>query len=316
MPSLLREHQHELCDVDGTNGIVFGTDETGYLTLTRPVITSGDYRVGDVERPQEDGVAFGRDYIGPKTYTFEMGVLTDRANGLAYPAAQGGAHRANLDALNELEGRWRARKWRNSASFIAMLRSCEGGRTVRCYGRPRRWDEAAGALTQQGFTPVVAEFALVDHHWYDDIEQIAQIRGVIAKSGGVIAPIVAPITTTLASSPGSTVLNVEGPIPTWAVIEFNGPVSDPSITIDDDLTIGITGSIATGQKITIDPRPWSRSVLRDPGAVGVAGMVSAASPIMRNMRLQAGRHTATYNGRDQTGTSYARIRWRPARSRP
>lgn len=317
MPSALRDHQHELCDVNGNNGIVFGTDETGYLTLTRPTVTAGEPRTGDVDRPQEDGIAFGRDYRGAKMFSFEIGVITDATNGLAYPPGEGGAHRANLDALDMLEGRWTAAQWRAGPGNLAMLRSCEGGRTVRCYGRPRRWDESAGALTQQGYTPVVADFALVDSQWYSDVESITQVRAVIGREGGVIAPIVAPITTTRASDPGMTVIDVGGTIPTWCVVEFyGGPVADPMVRIDNSMTIGLTGTVSSGQSVTIDPRPWNRGVFRNPGGVGVAGMVSAASPIARNMMLTPGRHTVTYNGRDLTGTSYVRLRWREARTRP
>lgn len=310
MPSPLIEHQHELCDLDGNGGIVFGTVDTGYLTTSRPTISGGDLRLADVERPQEDGVMMGRDYRGSKTYTFEMEVITDRLNGLGVTDP----HRANLDALDALETMWNLRKWRNNPQAYALLRSCEGGKVSRCYGRPRRWEESAGALTQRGYTPLVADFALTDDQWYSDVEQVMDVGLVPPPEGGLIAPIVAPITTTLSSSSDALAV-VGGKRATWPVVEFHGPVINPVLNIGD-MTIGLTGTLAYDQYVIVDTRPWSRSVLRYPGGAGVAGWLTSATPVMRNLMLEAGTHEVTYSGKDLTGTSYARLRWRDARSRP
>lgn len=315
MPSVLREHQHELLDMDagtGDTGYVFGTIDTGWLTTAPPTITPGDLRTTDVERPQEDGLMPGRDYQGAKSYGFEMTAITDAMNRL------GGLdpHRANLDLLADLEGLWTARQWRSSPQAFAMLRSCAGGVTSRCYGRPRRWEEAAnGSMTQQGYTPVVADFQLVDNRWFADDEEITEVGGLTGSGGGFIAPIVAPIVTTSSTEVDSTAV-VGGKIPTWAVVEFHGPVTNPRLTVGDLFTVGLNGTIALGATVTIDPRPWVRTVLKVPGKVGVAGWITTATPTMRDLLLDPGEHLLSYSGVDASGLSYARLRWRPARPRP
>jgi hypothetical protein len=219
MLQALRENQHEIATADETRSLLFGTEDTGYLTLTRPAHTAADLRAGDVEPPQEDGRTFGRDYLGGKSVTFEIGVLTDAFNMLD----AGDAHRANLDHLDALDGWWLDERLRNSPRAYAMLRSHEGGQTWRAYSRPRRYEEAAGRLTQQGFTPVVCSFDLVDSRFYAD--EIGQSTAGLAPSpeGGLISPFVFPLTTTIETL-GQGAAVVGGNRSTWVWVEFTGPV--------------------------------------------------------------------------------------------
>lgn len=312
MPRVLRSHQHELTDLDGAgDGLLFGTEDTGYLTLTRPVVVNGDARLNDTERAREDGRVFGRDYSSGKSFNFEIGVLTDGVNGLGglNPEA------TNLDYLDALGAVWEDEKWRDDPNAMAMLRSCEAGRTSRCYGRPRRYDEAAGTMTQYGYTPVVASFDLIDGRWYADEEQDIVVTAAAPSVGGFSGPLVAPITTTLTTS-GGGVLVIGGAVSTWPVVEFYGPCSDPSLTIGD-LTIGLFGvTLDYDHVITVDPRPWVREVTRNIDGAGMAGYLSADTPVMPKMLLPPGTHSLIYSARNDYGTSQARLRWRTARKRP
>jgi hypothetical protein len=311
MPAVLREHQHELSSIDGSTAIVFGTEDTGYLTTSRPTIATGDLRNGDVDRPQEDGIMFGRDYRGSKTLTFEIGVLTDR---LSPSTGYFDAHVANLDYLNRLEAMWVNEQWRATSRSLAILRSCEGGRTWRCYGRPRRYDEVAGPMTQMGYTPVVADFALIDDRWYSDAEYATDSSAAPKAEGGLVPPLVAPLVTMQYTS-GTTTMQVNGSRSTWPIVEFHGPVLNPTAKIGSVLNIGLTMAIPQGQVITVDTRPWQRTVLRQDGA-SFAGYLSRDTPVMRNCLLPPGRYALTFGGQDPTGTSWCRVRWREARTRP
>lgn len=312
MPSALRNHQHELTDLAGTSssGIVFGTDDTGLLTLTRPTVSGGELRVSDTNRPQEDGVAFGRDYRGAKTFNFEMGAITDDVNHLA----DTGREAANLDLLNRAEALWTHRKWRNDPLAMAMLRTCEAGRTSRCYGRPRRWEEAASAMTAEGYTPIVADFALIDDRWYSDTESSAQVTIIPSSEGGFYAPLIAPITT-IASTEAKSTMVVGGYCSTWPVVEFKGPVVNPEVKIGD-IVIGLDVGLAPGEVATIDPRPWRRRALRSTNDESLAGRLSSDTPAMRFMRVEPGTYPLAFRGRDTTGTATCTVRWRDARTRP
>jgi hypothetical protein len=306
----LSEHQHEISTLDETRSLVFGTEDTGYLTLVRPVVAAEEMRAGDTEPPQEDGAVFGRDFAGPKSRLFEIGVLTDAPTGLD----NGDPHRANLDHLDQLEGWWRDERLRNHPQTLAMLRSCEAGRITRVYGRPRDYEEVAGPLTRVGYTPVVCVFVMLDDRFYAD-EESSETAGLAPPpDGGLVAPLVAPLTTTLESL-GQGAVIIGGARSTWIVVEFHGPVLNPSAAIGDSVVVGLVGSVPDQEVVTVDPRPWSRGVTRGDGA-NQAGLLAPSTPPLRDLRLPPGVHQVTYRGTDATATSTCVVRWRDARSRP
>lgn len=305
MPTVLREHQHELCDLDDNSVIVFGTEDTGYLTLSPPVTEGAEQTNGDRNRPQEDGRMFGRDYRGAKSVVFEIGVLTDHLSA--------DAHRANLDYLDTLEGIWTDERWRDDPSAMVVLRSHEAGQTWRCYGRPRRYEEVVSKMTMLGYTPVVADFPLIDNSWYSDEEHAIDVTLGAGSLGGLKAPVKAPASTTQATS-GSASMVVGGSRPTWPVVEFHGPITNPEVTIGS-LVIGLDRILGAGEVLIFDPRPWQRTVYRESDGAGFAGQVSMRTPLMKRATIRPGEYTATLAGKDPTGTARVRVRWRDARSR-
>lgn len=305
MPTELRNNQHELLSPDGALSLLFGTEDTGYLTTTYPAIDAGDQAVGDVARVREDGVAFGEDYLSGKTWTFEVGVLTNRA---LNPERAGG------DALGDLEGAWTDPRFRNRSSGYAILRSNVGGRLVRCYGRPRRYVETAGTLTNRGYTPVVMDFTVADGRWYSDDEQAATITLLPPTDGGLKAPLVAPLSTT-GTGIGGDVMRVGGKKSTWPVVTFYGPVTNPQVTIGDQFVVGLRTSILTGMHVTVDPRPWVRSAVKSDGS-NQGGALSAETPPMRRCLVPPGVHRLTYKGVDPSRTSWCSVTWRDAYPRP
>lgn len=309
MPAVLRENQYELLDADGTYSFVFGTEDTGYLTLTRPLLNPGDVRTGDVEMSQEDTSAFGRDYRGSKSISFEVGVLTDHLAGLGTPL------RANLDYLDALENAWTDERWRDNPRKMAILRVCEGGQTWRCYGRPREYGEAVGNLTDDGYTPVAMTFQLRDNSFYSDtLNTIGVPIGAAGAAPGLEEPLESLVTSVRATA-GSGTMVVGGSKATWPVVEFTGPAIEPKVTIGG-LHIGLTGTLASGETIVYDPRPWVRTAWRVADGVGMAGRLDRATPPMRDVKLPPGTYPVEFTAKDQWGYSGGSVAWRDARSRP
>lgn len=309
MPAVLSEHQLEISDAnDETRALVFGTESTGFLTLKPPAWASGDARDGDVARPQEDGRYFGRDLRGGASVGFEIGVLTDlKSIGTTNP------YRSNVDYLDALQSWWDDEDLRTRPWDLAVLRTCVAGQTWRAYGRPRRFDAASDRLTQSGYTPVVCDFAVIDNCVYaDDYDQV-NVPLVGMPDGGLIAPLAAPLTTTLATQAERTAV-IAGSRSTWPWVTFVGPVTNPQAQIGP-LVVGLATSIPDGMSVTVDPRPWSRGVTRDDGA-NYAGFLSPATPVLRELKLPRGSHQVIYSGIDATGTSECIVYWRNARSRP
>ncbi len=311
MPAALREHQHELMSVDGTRGLVFGTEDTGYLTLTRPIMVSGEIRTNDTDMPQEDGRNFGRDYISGKSMTFEAGVLTDSYNTVL---AGRTSHRANLDALDRFQSFWEDEEWRATPRSMAVLRTREGGQTWRAYGRPTKYDEVAGRTTAEGYTPILFEFRLRDNSWYADTESVVDTKLAPSPEGALIAPLVAPLRTTVVTS-ALVVARVAGTKATWPVIEIHGPADNPRVTIGERV-YGIDTYITEGDSVIIDTRPWVRSVIRTSDGAGLAGALTWTTPALAKSRLDPGTYNIRFDAVSTTGTAWAQIRWRNARARP
>src|SRR5690606_20764520 len=107
---------------------------------------------------------------------------------------------------------------------------------------------------------------------------------------------------------------VGGDTDTWPVITIRGPVAQPSIRlVGTDVAVRLDTTLAGDRSVTIDPRPWARSVLRDDGA-SLAGALRG-SPLAA-LRLPPGQTVVHFGGTDLSGQSSASIRWRDAALTP
>lgn len=322
MPTELREHQLEMLDLTETRSLLFGTEDTGYLTLSPPAWKAGDAKDDDLERPHEDGRFFGRDLRGGGTVGFEIGVLTDW---LADDVTT--AYELDSDYTSALADWWDDEDFRDAPSSLAVLRECRAGRVWRAYGRPRRFEAVKTILAQQGYTPVVCDFAVIDNRVYADTPETLTIPLVAPPEGGFEDLFEDPITTTPATS-NSDVIVIGGKKKTWPWVTFaagTGPISNPAATFTllgqtgpkqiPPFTVALTSDIPDGLTVTVDPRPWSRGVYRNDGA-NYAGSLRYDTPIMRELMMRPGRWNVTFTGTDATGTSTCTVSWRTARSLP
>ncbi|MFD7505376.1 hypothetical protein [Streptomyces sp. NPDC059850] len=285
----------------------FGSLASGCYLIEPYEITYADVDAGDVPMPREDGARLGEDYRGQATITFEVGVDT-----VSDAPSQLGRHGANLDAVSAMLQAWDGEAVRKRFATPAVLRTVQGGRARRFYGRPRKYAPAASKLTRQGYTPVVATFVCIDSTAYSDTEHTIRVDMAPPPHRGLIGPLTTPLSMTGAGAtkvPGETVM--AGTKPTWPVITFYGPVSKPACEVIGGWKASLDLTLSAGQRITIDTRPWARTVLRN-GSASVAGSLTRSSPRLKDMRLPPGRHDFVLRGTDSTGTSYMTIAWRDA----
>ncbi|MFI8265263.1 hypothetical protein [Streptomyces sp. NPDC085665] len=311
-------------DADGLHLAVdftFGTIRSGAYLLEPYEITYADGDLGDTPMPRTDTVRLGQDYRAPATLTFEVGVDTVPA-----AATAAGRHGANLNALSLMAQAWDAEGLRHRFAVPAVLRTVQGGRARRLYGRPRKWSAAGSRLTRQGYTPVVATFACVDSTAYDDVEQTALVALQPPPHRGLRGPLKAPIT--MAGAGVGAVqggLLVGGTKPAWPVITVGGPISRPSVQLVDRVLPGAGGGerllpgwtaeldleLQEGESVTIDTRPWARTILRN-GTASVAGALTWGSPRLEDMRLPVGRQSLVLRGTSDAGTATMTVAWRNA----
>jgi hypothetical protein len=296
----------------GANGVhsganfTFGTWQSGYYLLEPFEIKKADSSTGDTPLPREDGVRLGQDFTTGATITFEVGVDTVDA-----ASDQLGRHGANLDAVSVMEQAWDGRAVRARMATPAVLSTTQGGRARRWYGRPRQCAPAASKLTRQGYTPVVANFAVAHTGSFDDVEQSVRVDMAPPPHRGIVGPLKEPLTMVGEGTvrvPGQ--IDVGGNRPTWPVINIYGPISQPVCELVNRWKLQLNLSLKAGEKVTIDPRPWVRTVLK--GSASVAGLVTRSSPLLENLLIPTGRQDFVLRGTDATATAYMTVAWRNA----
>ncbi|UIW13433.1 minor tail protein [Arthrobacter phage Amyev] len=272
--------------------LVFGSIDSGYVLTSAPDLGAREIDDEDERRPRTDGVSFGQDFIGGRTITFELDVNgTDEADAKT--------------KLARLSRAWRADVVRTTPGATATLTS-GSGRVA--FGRPRRF-ASNDDLQPHGLSTVVADFAAADDTWYGGTEQGVTVSLVPAPSGGLLAPLAAPLSTTLASD-RSQGLTIGGELPTWPVFEIRGPITNPAVELVGALRMDFSLTLAYDQKLVIDTRPWARTILRN--GASVAGTITRTSTRLAHAALDPGAYEFVLRGTATSGNPSATIRWREA----
>lgn len=281
---------------DGTD-LLFGTPATPVFNSTTPSFSSVEVRNSDTDNPRSDGRAFGVDYRGGLSVTFDLTVRSSSEDAVRSEAAG-------------LATAWRADAVRRTPGAVAELHACYAGKERVLYGRPRRFapDYADAAINH--LIGVDADFECVDDVFYDAEEKGVTIQLVPPSGGGLLAPLAAPLSTT-ATSDRSTVFTVGGVLPAWPVVEIEGPITNPVVEIVGLYAFEFATSLAYDESVVIDARPWRRSVLRSDGA-SLAGKFTRSTPRLPDAGLPPGSYELSLRGQDATGTATARLRWRDA----
>src|SRR5699024_2471789 len=112
------------------------------------------------------------------------------------------------------------------------------------YGRSRKLDPPApgSSSMEQGIAELSAMVAINEPLVYDT-ESAKVSLSVIPKSlGGIIAPLVTPISKTMTSGVEYRQIEVGGDAPAPIKVTFHGPATDPKMSVGG-ATIGIKGNI-------------------------------------------------------------------------
>ena len=296
----------------GANGVhpgasfTFGTLRSGYYLLEPFEIKDSDPTTGDTPLPREDGIRLGQDFTTGATITFEVGVDTVDAG-----SDRMTRHGANLDAVSVIRQVWDARAVRERMATPAVLSTTQGGRARRWYGRPRQCAPAASQLTRQGYTPVVANFAVSHTGSFDDVEQTVRVDMAPPPHRGLVGPLKSPLTMVGEGAvrvPGQ--IDVSGNRPAWPLINIYGPISQPMCELVNQWKLQLDLTLKAGERVTVDPRPWVRTVLK--GSASVAGLVTRKSPLLEDLLIPPGRQDFVLRGTDATATAYMTVAWRDA----
>ncbi len=287
-------------------GVLFGLG-TG-VEVREFEIGPPDIETGDLVLPGQDGSVFGRDTHSGRTLTWEL--FTARQWDAAAARARWG----------ELQSTWADPSWRLRPRAVVPLRfRLPGSQTVVVYGRPRRFEAPDAGLIRQGHVEMLADFKCVDSLFYDDTGEEGGAHSItltlVADSSttGIVWPVTWPVVWGAQGVRQDAVVNT-GDSPSWPVVTFHGPVSNPSIElVGAGRVLRLDTTLAHDRSITVDTRPWVRSILRDDGA-SMAGVARGAA--LGDFQLPVGQTVLAYRGTDMSGQSRCVITWRNAYTTP
>lgn len=296
--------------------LTFGRESSGIYCLSEPDIAFADMDLADASLPGEDGVRMGRDYQRNATVTFELGVDGSRGPiDLHWPrrpwtngdrvgdwtaveevAARifkkdQGVHLWGLDGLNMLRQVWRADSIRAGAGRVGWLMHTTAGRSRQFYGRPRKFAVSHSRLSRQGYTPVVAAFESVDDRFYDATEKEATVYDHRILGGLPPRPGRGSSDSWLFQSKKTAAVQQAGTLNTYPYVEIHGPCKNPKLSLSDLWAVQLSMTIDAGDHVTIDARPWVRTVTHYDGATSkgsVADKLTRASPRLAQMFIPPG----------------------------
>lgn len=300
----LSEFQFEILpDEDAANGFVFGIgaevscDDEGFDPGENEWVTQ------DSVNTRRGVNAFGRDVLGGKTWVWESHVNRGKVSDA-------------LDTLERFSAAWGPEDLVLQPGVQTALRYQMAGRYRRVYGRPRRFAAPPSNRILSGYVPVTHDFKLVDSRTYDDAEASVLIPySSTITAGGFVFPAVFPLVTSANVGTGSSQITVGGNAKTYPVIRFNGPWTNPAM-ITPDWEIAWFGSLAAGEWVEIDCRPWRLTVLNQDGS-SVVG-TSSGGGLSKRVALEdvvlrpQTQPEISLDGISTSGTASASIRWRNA----
>lgn len=278
------------------DGVLFGGvwDKVKIQEVTPP---EPSWSTQDTDNQFRPGTLMGQDLLRPGEFIFNM--ITD-----AYTMDEA---KAAADRL--------AKAWLKDGSrkpgAISVLRYRIGDKTRVVYGRGRQFIHQFSQWSLGGTSPIAASFQMSSPFFYDDNEFVVEVGYTPPVTGGLTAPLVAPLSSegTGETGVGGYIPEVGGSAPTPAIIELHGPTRY-AVVQGNGWTVEYDQPIAYDQVVTIDCRHGYTLAYDNFGRI-CNGNLSWKTNLL-NARLTPGPETISYRGYDLTGTSRARVRWRPA----
>ena len=275
------------------DGVEFGDKLPLFVTDFDP--GPADIRTADTDQSQRDGIIPGRDFLSSRTWALSISTnCKDLTSALAED--------------ERLARRWHDPKHRASPMKMVPLSYEIDGRWRRVYGRPDKYAGMRGdVLAVQGRGRIECDFRVLDPRNFDESETILTLPIVPASTGGLMAPLKAPLSTVRSSAPRAGYVDNRGTAATPLKVVFKGPISNPYVRAAAGWEIALKGSIPAGQSITVDS--FAGTVLR--GTSPVAGLLTRKTRLSSAV-LPTGVSDLTFGGTDPTGTAQVELRWRNA----
>jgi hypothetical protein len=175
------------------------------------------------------------------------------------------------------------------------------------YGRPRMVEPSVRTIPL-GYALTRAAFVCLDPFVYSGSEYLSGPTTMPTFGGGLIIPVVTPLMIGGAQAGGIATLTNSGTADAWLTIRIDGPVTDPSVSVQraDGVTqtLRIFGAYEAGQWLDIDTRLHT-VLLNGLAEASRRGQATGDFP-----SLSPGLNTFRFTGADTTAGGTVTVRWR------
>lgn len=181
------------------------------------------------------------------------------------------------------------------------------GQTRYVVGRCRDVTQDAD-MAHVGKTLMTAEFETVTGQFYGDRFDYQVPYWLSSGTPGWVFDMQFPIKSTTSATYGGAPIELASAV--WPIVQFYGPITDPSLHVwTAGISVGLAGHILPDDAVTVDTRPWRRTVTHSNGE-SWAGRLTGGSTHDRT-RLPAGTHRVALRGNDPTRTAHAIVTYSP-----
>lgn len=276
------------------DGYTFGHPTDDVVVLTDGWDTGKySHRVQDVVMPAGDRIAFGRDYLTPGSWTFQLGV---RDNGVTV-----------LEKLAVLANAWRADSIRLSPSKVSTLKYRRDGQERVVYGRPRDFAVEPDQVWSNDWKVVTCTFQLADTLTYGANLNTLELDLLNTSSAtGLIFPETFPWQFRSSDMTREGLLTVTSASATPFKVVISGPITGEASSFKLASTgweMSFATTLAPGGDITVDTMLGTAT--RNGSAFGVGTVLTNYKA-----KLVPGPQEIVFTAQDPSYTSRATLTWR------
>ena len=278
------------------DGYVFGGVWDG-LKIDKVDFPDMSWDTQDFDNMFDVGMLMGQDRLRSGEITFEL-----RTDTYSIDDAKG--------VVNSFAHKW-LKSGSRSPRDISILRYRIGNRTMRVYGRGRKFKHGLDGWSLGGASPVLCTFQMQTPFFFADDFRSQRLTYMPEVTGGLIHPLKDPLTAkgTQATSVNSALEDVGGDAPTPIVIRFYGPTAS-AVMKGDGWSVAYNAPIPAGGWVQIDTRFGYATCYDNAGRI-VNGNLGWSTNLTK-ARVAPPTELLYYTGVDPTNTSYATVTWWPA----
>lgn len=273
----------------------------GDVEVTSWTVGGRDYRTDDTDRPRADGRYFGQDYVLPGDVEIELLI---RARGKTRQERFDNA----MAIREDFTSFWNADNIRLNPGEVTELEIA--GRAI-VEGRPRHidWDDN---ITTFGVIRGKALFVRGMDQSYAPGEGWNEVTvGLVpVQQGGLIAPLIAPLTTAR-SSTRARPFEVDSNGPVWPIITVQGPLqSGGKVELTNGWSLHLNRGLAYDERAVFDTRPGRRSMQLNGKSMN---LLSPTGARLSQLSIPPGIQEVALRGTSLEGTASVKLEWRNLR---